>query len=48
MATRERIEMDFRQAMRQADEVDEIASSLSRLADDKLEGNLITLASGWT
>ncbi len=48
MATRERIEMDFRQAMRQADEVDEIASSLSRLADDKLEGSLITLASGWT
>ena len=30
MATRERIEMDFRQAMRQADEVDEIAEAMQR------------------
>lgn len=47
MATRASIEMDFRQAMAQADRVDDAANNLSGVSNRQLEGTLQDLASGW-
>lgn len=47
MATREKIEFDFRQAMRQANKIDELANDLNRLSDKKFGGSLQNLASSW-
>lgn len=46
MATREKIEFDFRQAMRQADRIEEIADKL-RLSNSKLENSLQNLSVSW-
>lgn len=47
MATRERIEMDFKQAIRQADKIDSIADRLSTLSGAKFEGSLQNLSACW-
>lgn len=47
MATRESIEIDFQQAMSQADRIDGIASQLSNLSNNKFGGSLQQLAGGW-
>ncbi len=47
MATREKIEFDFRQAMRQADRIEEIADKLNRLSSSKLESSLQNLSVSW-
>lgn len=47
MATREKIEFDFRQAMRQADRIEEIAEKLTRLSGSKLESSLQNLSVSW-
>lgn len=47
MATRTRIEMDFKQAMAQADEVDEIADRLSDISGGQLGDALQNLAAAW-
>lgn len=47
MATREKIEFDFRQAMSQADKIDGLADDLKRLAADKFDGSLQNLAASW-
>lgn len=47
MAEREEIEMDFRQAMRKADEIDRVAERLSRVAVRQFGDNLQNLAVSW-
>ena len=47
MATRRRIEMDFKQAMAQADEVDEIADRLSDISNGQLGDTMQNLAAAW-
>lgn len=47
MATRFSIEMDFNQAMRQADRLDELAEQLRSLSDNKFNGTLQNISSGW-
>ena len=47
MATRESIEMDFRQAMAQADKIDGIADCLSQTSNDRFGGALQNMAAGW-
>lgn len=47
MATRASIEMDFRQAMAQADKVDDVANTLSGVSGKQLGGTLHDLAAGW-
>lgn len=47
MATREKIEFDFRQAIRQADKIDELANNLNGLSNRKFAGSLQNLAAGW-
>ncbi len=47
MATRETIEINFMQAMRQADKIDTIANDLSRLSGEKFGGSLQNLAGAW-
>ena len=47
MATRASIEFDFKQALSQADRVDQIADSLSRLSDNKFEGTMQNLSLNW-
>lgn len=47
MVTRESIEIDFQQAMSQADKIDGIALQLSNISDNKIGGSLQQLAAGW-
>lgn len=47
MATRERIEMDFRQAMAQADKVEGIAERLSQVSNGQFGNVLQNMAAGW-
>ncbi len=47
MATRESIEFDFRKALNQADEIDEIANHLRVLSTIKFNGALQNLAANW-
>lgn len=47
MATREKIEFDFKQAMRQANKIDELANDLNRLSDRKFGGSLQKLSASW-
>lgn len=42
------IQMDYGRAMRQAQQLDEVAAHMKRLADQKLEGIMENLGSGWT
>ena len=41
------LEIDYRWAYRQADELDEIASDISKLADEKLKEGIDTVAKNW-
>ena len=47
MASRTSIEFDFKQAMMQADRVDEIADSLSNLSGTKFQNTTQVLAINW-
>lgn len=47
MATREKIEFDFKQALRQADRIDTIASNLSELSGKEFGGSLENLSANW-
>lgn len=47
MATKAQIEMNFKQAIAQADKLDEQANNLKRLARNKLNGTLQTIAGNW-
>ena len=47
MATRESIEMDFRQARAQADKIDGIAERLSQLANNQFGNTLQNMAAEW-
>lgn len=47
MATRERIEMDFRQAMAQADKVDDLAERLSQVSNTQFGNTIQNMAAGW-
>ena len=47
MATRESIEFNFKQARRQADQLDNIADNLNGLAKDKLYDSMQTLSQNW-
>jgi WXG100 family type VII secretion target len=47
MATRASIEFDYKNALAQADKLDEIASSLDNLSGNKLNTTLQNLSSGW-
>lgn len=47
MATRESIEFDFRRAMQEASEIDEIADRLAKLSKEKFEYTMQNLAVGW-
>ena len=47
MASREQIQMDFDRAARQADELDNIASELSRISDREIPDMLNRLGSDW-
>ena len=40
------IQMDYGRAMRQAQQLDEVAAHMKRLADQKLEGTMENLGSG--
>ena len=47
MATRESIEMDFKNAMSQADKVDGIANRLARLSNNQFQSTLQNVNVGW-
>lgn len=47
MVTREVIEINFRQAMRQADKIDAIANDLGKLSEEKFGSVLQNLAGAW-
>ena len=47
MATRGTIEINFRQAMNQANKIDAIANDLSTLSKSKFGGSLQNLAGAW-
>lgn len=47
MATRDYIEMNFRQTLAQADKLDELAERLSNVSDKQFGGSLQNLAAGW-
>lgn len=47
MATRASIEFDFRQAMNEADRIDEIANNLGNLARVKFNGTMQNLVTNW-
>ncbi len=47
MASKYRIKMDFKEAKRQADELDDIADNLRNVADRDLEQAMAALNSGW-
>ena len=47
MATRASIEFDFKQALSQADRVEQIADSLSKLSGNKFEGTMQNLSINW-
>lgn len=47
MATRASIEFDFRKAMGEADEIDNIANRLSNLSQSKFGGTLQNIAANW-
>lgn len=47
MATRERIEFNFRQALGQADRIDEAAERLSRLSGREFRMSLDNLSANW-
>ena len=47
MLTEAKINMDFRQAMAQADKVDNLADRLSQVANDQLGDTLQNLSYGW-
>ncbi|SDZ97443.1 WXG100 family type VII secretion target [Oribacterium sp. KHPX15] len=47
MASKHKIKMDFREARKQADELDEIADNLHNVAERDLEQAMTTLSSGW-
>lgn len=47
MATRASIEMDFGQAMKQAEKIDGIAERLSRLSSDRFGTTLQNMTAGW-
>lgn len=41
------IEFDFQQAIKRAEELEEIAADMKKLVDDDLEGSLQTLSTVW-
>lgn len=41
------IEFDFRQAIKRAEELEEIAEDMKRLANNELEGTMQSLSSAW-
>lgn len=47
MATRESIEFDFKQALSQAERIEQIADSLSKLSGNKFEGTMQNLSLNW-
>lgn len=47
MLTKAAIMVNFKKAMQQADELDEIANSLSRSAKSELEGTLQSVSANW-
>lgn len=47
MATREKIEFDFKQALGQADRIDMIADNLSNLSGKEFGGSLENLSANW-
>lgn len=47
MATREKIEMDFKRAIRQADKIDSIANRLGTLSGEKFGGSMQNLSACW-
>lgn len=47
MATRERIELNFRKALAQADSLDEAAEQLENLSRKKFQTNLDNLSASW-
>jgi uncharacterized protein YukE len=47
MATRSSIEFNYRNAMAKADKLDEIASNLGNLSNNKLQGTLQNLSASW-
>lgn len=47
MATRAKIEMDFKRAMQQADRIDAIAGNLKELSNSRFESSLQNLSAAW-
>lgn len=47
MASKEKIEMNFRQALSQADRIDAAANRLSNLAGGEFRGSLDNLSANW-
>lgn len=47
MTGKEKIELDFGQALRQADDIDAVADRLGNLSAGKFRENLDSLAAGW-
>ena len=47
MSSKYRIKMDFKEAKKQADELDDIANNLRNVADRDLEQAMATFNSGW-
>lgn len=47
MATRQRIELDFKQALRQADSIDAAAEQLSNLSGREFRTSLDNLSANW-
>ncbi len=47
MATRETIEINFMQAMRQADRIEALADDLNKVSGEKFGGSLQNLAGIW-
>ena len=47
MSTYAKIEFDYREAINQANKLDEIAGNIRRLASNSMENTLITLNGGW-
>lgn len=47
MSSRSEIRIDFEQALRQADKLDEIARKLDRISKNSMENSMQTLSSAW-
>lgn len=47
MAAKEKIELDFRQALKQADRIDAVANQLGSLSGKEFQGSLDNLSASW-